>query len=73
MFVSTNRLRTERGHGHKLEERFGKRGGVEKQAGFRGFELWKKETEGDYDEYLVVTQGPAVSKGVQRSPSPVDW
>ena len=55
MFVSTNRLKTKKGHGYELEARFEQRRGVEKQAGFLGFELWKKETEADHDEYLVVT------------------
>lgn len=55
MFVATNRLRTVKGRGHELEERFGRRAGVEKQPGFLGFELWKKETHADHDEYLVVT------------------
>ena len=55
MFVATNRLMVKEGHGHELEERFGLRGGVEKQAGFLGFELWKREVRADHEEYLVVT------------------
>ena len=55
MFVATNRLRTVKGRGQELEERFAQRGGVEKQDGFLGFELWKRETNEDHDEYLVVT------------------
>ena len=55
MFVSTNRLKAKKGYGHELEERFARRGGVEGQSGFLGFELWRKETDADCDEYLVVT------------------
>ena len=55
MFVATNRLTTIKGHGHELEERFGRRSGVEQHDGFLGFELWKKEAEADQDVYLVVT------------------
>ena len=55
MFVATNRLRTKKGQGQDLEERFGRRGGVENQSGFLGFELWKMDTQTDHEEYLVVT------------------
>ena len=56
MFVSTNRLRTESGRGFELEERFRKNSGVAEQAdGFLGFEMWKVESEADYEEYLIVT------------------
>lgn len=55
MFVATNRLKTKKGRGHELEERFQRRGGVEKQDGFLGFEMWKVENEADHLEYLIVT------------------
>ena len=54
MFVATNRLKTHKGRGPELEERFQRRGGVEQQEGFLGFEMWKMETQADHDEYLVV-------------------
>ena len=56
MFVSTNRLRTESGRGIELEERFRNSSVVAEQAdGFLGFEMWKTDTDEDYDEYLIVT------------------
>ena len=55
MFVATNRLRTKKGHGQDLEDRFSRRGGVEKQDGFLGFEMWKTSAQDDHEEYLIVT------------------
>ena len=56
MFVATNRLRIQPGHGDDLEERFRQQGGVEHQTGFLGFEFWKlNQGEGEDEEYLVVT------------------
>ncbi len=55
MFVATNRLTIQSGHGDDLEERFRKQGGVEHQAGFLGFEFWKLNQEAETEEYLVVT------------------
>lgn len=56
MFVATNRLRTKKGRGHELEERFERRSGVEQQEGFLGFEMWKMENTFAHDEYLIVTR-----------------
>ncbi len=57
MFIATNRLRVRKGTGNKLEERFAIRQGVERQAGFLGFEMWKMRPDVDegYEEYLIVT------------------
>ncbi len=55
MFVATNRLRTRKGHGQELEDRFRGHGGVERQSGFLGFELWRLDKEAEHEEYLVVT------------------
>jgi heme oxygenase (staphylobilin-producing) len=55
MFVATNRLTIKAGFGQELEQQFGRRGGVEQQADFLGFELWKLDKEADHEEYLVVT------------------
>lgn len=55
MFVATNRLRTTKGHGQDLEERFARRGSLENQPGFLGFEMWKMDVQADREEYLVVT------------------
>ena len=55
MYVVTNRISIAPGNGADLEERFGPRGGVENQPGFKGFELWKQTQEADHEEYLVVT------------------
>ena len=55
MFVGTNRIRVKRGSGHQLEERFAQQGGVEDQPGFIGFEMWKLDDDGDFEEYLIVS------------------
>ncbi len=55
MFVATNRLRIKQGYGEQLEEGFRHQGGVERQPGFLGFELWRLNKEEEYEEYLVVT------------------
>ena len=59
MYVATNRINIAKGNGADLETRFGPRGGVELEPGFKGFELWKlnfeAEHEADHEEYLVVT------------------
>ncbi len=55
MFVSTNGFRIKKGHGRDLEERFKERGGVEKQPGFLGFQLWRKDGAAGDEEYVVVT------------------
>ncbi len=56
MYAVTNRIKIEKGHGDEMEEVFGKRGGVEKEPGFKSFELWKLEAEEDHEVYLVVTR-----------------
>ena len=56
MYAVTNRIKVKTGHGHDLEETFGKRGGVEKEPGFKSFELWRQEAEEDHEVYLVVTR-----------------
>ena len=33
MYAVTNRIKVKTGHGHEMEETFGKRGGVEKEPG----------------------------------------
>ena len=55
MFVATNRIRVRKPHGPDLEELFQQRGGLEKQAGFVEFQLWKSQSEADHEEYLVVS------------------
>ena len=55
MFVAVNRLQVKAGSGSELEERFGRRGGVESQPGFQSFELWRLDSDGDIEEYMVVT------------------
>ena len=55
MYVVTNRISIAPGNGADLEERFGPRGGVENQPGFKGFELWKQNQDEDHEDYLVVT------------------
>ena len=59
MYVATNRINISKGNGADLETRFGPRGGVELEPGFKSFELWKlnfeAEHEADHEEYLVVT------------------
>ncbi len=55
MFVGTNRIRVEKGAGGKLEERFARQGGVEDEPGFIGFQMWKLDADGDFEEYLIVT------------------
>lgn len=65
MFVATNRIRISKGYGEDLEKRFGPRGGVEKEPGFLGFELWKLDQEDDHEEYLVVTHWESEDAHVQ--------
>ena len=55
MFVATNRIRVRKPHGTDLEELFQQRGGLEQQAGFVGFQLWKSQGEAEHEEYLVVS------------------
>ena len=63
MYVVTNRIIIAKGNGPDLEQRFGPRGGVEREPGFNGFELWRCEPDPDAEtgpetereEYLVVT------------------
>ena len=55
MFVATNGLIIARGHGAELEELFGRHGGVQRQPGFLGFELWLLRGDGETEEFLVVT------------------
>ena len=55
VFVGTNRIRVQKGTGHELEERFAKRGGVEREAGFVRFQMWKLDADDEYEEYLIVT------------------
>ncbi len=55
MYVVTNRIKIASGNGADLEERFGPRGGVEKQLGFGGFQLWKLDHDENHEEFLVVT------------------
>ncbi len=56
MFAVTNRIRIQPGHGEEMERVFGHRGGVEKESGFKSFELWKLDEQADHEEYLVVTR-----------------
>ena len=55
MYVATNGLTIARGHGAELEELFRRQGGVKQQPGFLGFELWRLRSDGDTEEFLVVT------------------
>ena len=55
MFVSTNCIKIQSGHGAELEELFRRQGGMEHQQGFQRFELWKQNGDADHEEYLVVT------------------
>ena len=55
MFVATNCLKVQKGHGADLESRFAQTGGVEGQPGFVSFALWKLDEDADHEEYLVVT------------------
>ncbi|MFQ6027707.1 MAG: antibiotic biosynthesis monooxygenase family protein [Dehalococcoidia bacterium] len=65
MFVATNRLQVKPGSGSDLEDRFSRRGGVEQQPGFLGFELWKLDGAEDFEEYLVVTHWESEEAHVQ--------
>ena len=65
MFVGTNRIRVQKGAGHRLEERFAQQGGVEEQPGFIRFQMWKLDADEDYEEYLIVTHWE--SKEAQRA------
>lgn len=51
MYVGTNRLQVQKGTGHKLEERFAKQGGVERQPGFVSFQMWKLDVDEEHEEY----------------------
>ena len=55
MYVATNRIRVRKPHGPDLEELFQQRGGVEQEAGFVGFQLWKLQGQAEHEEYLVVS------------------
>ena len=63
MYVVTNKIIIAKGNGADLEQRFGPRGGVEREPGFKGFELWRCDPDADgesdedseKEEYLVVT------------------
>ncbi len=55
MFVATNRLKVQKGHGQELEERFHHQGAVAGEQGFLGFELWQQDGQAEHEEYLVVT------------------
>ena len=56
MYVGTNRIRVQKGKGHKLEERFAQQGGVENHPGFIRFQMWKLDgDDDDSEEYLIVT------------------
>ncbi len=59
MFIATNRIKIKSGHGDDLETRFGHSGGVEKEPGFLGFELWRMDGTNDHEEYLVVSRWEA--------------
>ena len=56
MYAVTNRIRVKTGHGVDIEKTVGKRGGVEKEPGFKSFELWRQEVEEDHEVFLVVTR-----------------
>lgn len=56
MFIATNCLKVKIGYGAELEKHFGRRGGVEQEPGFLGFELWRLDQAADHEEYLVVTR-----------------
>ena len=53
MFVAINRLRVPAEYAGRLEEGFGRAGGMNDVAGFVSFELLRSEDRG---EYLVVTR-----------------
>ena len=55
MYVATNRIKIKKGHGPDLEQRFQEQGGVAREPGFLGFELWKSGNDAEEEEYLVVT------------------
>lgn len=55
MFVSTNCITIQSGHGAELEELIRRQGAVEHQPEFQVFELWKQNGDADQEEYLVVT------------------
>ena len=64
MYVGTNRLQVHKGTGHKLEERFARQDGVERQPGFVSFQMWKLDSDEEHEEYLIVTHWE--SKEAQR-------
>ena len=56
MYVAINTISMKKGYGGELEERFSHGGAVAQEPGFRWFQLWKLDGDGDAEEYLVVTQ-----------------
>ena len=55
MYVATNGFTTRKGHSEDVAELFRHQGGVREQPGFSGFELWQVASDGETDEFLVVT------------------
>ena len=55
MYVATNRIKIKKGYGPNLEQRFQHQGGVAREPGFLGYELWKSDDDGEDEEYLVVS------------------
>ncbi|MDE0823437.1 MAG: antibiotic biosynthesis monooxygenase [Dehalococcoidia bacterium] len=56
MYSVTNRIMIKSGNGDDMEAVFAKRGNVQNEPGFKSFELWKLQKEGDHEVYLVVTR-----------------
>lgn len=55
MYVATNRIIVQKGHGPDLERRFAGEREVFGQTGFLRFELWRLVEAEEHEEYLVVT------------------
>ncbi len=56
MYIAVNKLKVENTRGDELEQRFQHGGAVAGEPGFLGFELWKRDGDGDHEEFLVVSR-----------------
>lgn len=56
MYAVTNRIKIQKGNGDDLEKVFAARGSVQREPGFKSFELWSMEMDDDHEVYLVVTR-----------------
>ena len=56
MFVVMNRLRCPADYAEHLERAFGHAGNLEGVRGFTAFQFLKREDEGDFREYIALTQ-----------------